>query len=445
MGSVNTQTRTLAKVNSLYKRREGMGEFYEYGNFPALDAVQKTTSFRSVRAKPGSSLTPEDWQSQLEDFADVTRNGFTEKNPRYDTGHDFFTTKTSFSTTHPNWRSKWIDRNGNAQEQYGPLVIASGRSPYTLQMPSDVSYISALANKYGSQAISRTIPTASPVSLATFLGELAVGLPIISSMDYFTKTGNKQSTLKKLGRDHIVSEFGVKPLISDARKILEAVVKSSQTLQQYHRDSGRQIRRRFNFDPIREETLTEELTNVGWGGGQSGLYGFWPNELRQVLVSTKTLKTQRIWFSGAYSYHLSTDDDLISRFVQYEKDANRILGSRITAEVLWELGPWSWLLDWKYNIGDIISNATLIGQDGLVLRYGYLMCHTRVKSTSSIPSVTFAGGAESGRVSNTVTRETKERLRATPYGFGVTAGGFNAKQWTILGALGLTMAPNKLH
>jgi len=41
--------------------------------------------------------------------------------------------------------------------------------------------------------------------------------------------------------------------------------------------------------------------------------------------------------------------------------------------------------------------------------------------------------------------EKKTRVRASPYGFGLSLDGLSDKQWSILGALGLTKAPRSLR
>jgi hypothetical protein len=45
---------------------------------------------------------------------------------------------------------------------------------------------------------------------------------------------------------------------------------------------------------------------------------------------------------------------------------------------------------------------------------------------------------------NTYMVDQKERVRATPYGFGLDLGSLNPRQWAILASLGLTRAPQRL-
>lgn len=123
---------------------------------------------------------------------------------------------------------------------------------------------------------------------------------------------------------------------------------------------------------------------------------------------------------------------------------NHLLGTRLDAETLWNLAPWSWLSDWKANIGDNIANASKLSEDGLVLRYGYLMSETISDHTLSLHGPIPDGVGSCGPISLTFSTVRKQRVRATPYGFGLDPNGFNVRQWSILGALGITKAPGKL-
>lgn len=446
MGTVSTQTRVLDRGPVIQDYVDGV--WRPYLDFSSVEFVQKTTSYRTK----SSNLTPnEEFTAEAKEFSDVRRNAFTETNPRYDNGHDFYTTKTSWKSSHPNWDFTW-HRNGlRPSRMRGPLIVATDDNRYYgLTPPGERDYISSFANEYGSKAISSTIPTKSPVSIATAFGELLEGFPAIIGLKALAN--DRKSFEARMGNEYLNYTFGWVPLINDLRGIMTSVKDSSRILKQYHRDAGRQVRRRRSFEPIEKKT-----SSVGWNNLQhpytEGVYGMWTrsdygaitNVDHERKIHTDTTIKHRIWFSGAYSYALNTDKSLLAKFDRYEQEANRLLGTRITPETLWELAPWSWLADWAANIGNIVTNATLLGSDGLVLRYGYLMCHTKETVVTSLPQgVIFGGHAATGPVFNTAVRETKQRIRATPYGFGLSASSFSAKQWAILGALGLTKSPRTL-
>lgn len=256
-------------------------------------------------------------------------------------------------------------------------------------------------------------------------------------------------TLRNMGSEYLNVEFGWKPLVNDLAKAMYAVSQAERLIAQTLRDSGKVVRRDYTFP---EEKSTEVVVHYK---GLDGAYAnvpsnhyysayLYPNRGRGDF--TETLETtRRVWFKGAYSYHfaLGSDKGLFGKVRDLEKKANRLLGLRVTPEVLWNLQPWSWLADWHANIGTNIHNAVAFANDGLVLRYGYLMCTTVQKRV-----LTVSGGHEVNgplpSVTATFETITKERVQATPFGFALDPGSFTARQWAILAALGMTKTPGRL-
>jgi hypothetical protein len=124
---------------------------------------------------------------------------------------------------------------------------------------------------------------------------------------------------------------------------------------------------------------------------------------------------------------------------RFSSEANKLLGLRLTPEVLWDLTPWTWLGDWVSNLGDVIHNVSALGQDNLVIKYGYIMQHTKYEREYRLslnkPRIDGVGVYDLKLIN-----ERKVRMKASPYGFGLTWDGFSTRQWAILGALGLSNA-----
>lgn len=171
---------------------------------------------------------------------------------------------------------------------------------------------------------------------------------------------------------------------------------------------------------------------------------------RKGAVSLILRTTKKTWFSGAFRYHLNDGTDIFSRIDHTGQVAARLLGARLDPASLWQAMPWSWLLDWFVDIGDIISNATAISLDGQLLQYGYLMRTTTkemiITTDAPVENVSTGGNTNSvGNLTANFVFQRKERIRATPFGFGLNPNSFSAQQWAVLGALGMTKAPRSLH
>jgi hypothetical protein len=292
------------------------------------------------------------------------------------------------------------------------------------QGPAVAGSLSSL-NAFGTTAVSRVLPTNPNSSLATALGELKQdGLPSLPG----SSMRDQVDRARRAGNEYLNVEFGWLPLVSDIQKFAHAVRNARRLTDQYIRDSDRKIRRRYTPQPITLESTT--WVGTGLAHGQNI---FCPNSTitRDVTV--------RYWFSGAFRYHIPVDDGVLGRLRRYESLANHLLGTRITPELIWELTPWSWAVDWFTNAGDVIHNISQLGSDGLVMQYGYAMRHMRVHEYHrGHYSFNDSLGTHVGTVAREIGSEWKQRVAAHPYGFGIDDVSLSARQLAILAALGLT-------
>jgi hypothetical protein len=235
-------------------------------------------------------------------------------------------------------------------------------------------------------------------------------------------------------------QFGLKPLLSDVRATSRGVLNFNKLYQQYAKDAGKVVHRRYRFPStvnIVDTTIASNVTaskvaNIDFFSWYvSGVTG-----RGDVIRRRET--TQNCWFSGAFTYHLpKLDDGLLG----HAERAIHLLGLDLDPEVLWNVTPWSWAVDWFTNTGDVIHNLNAWSSDGLVLVYGYVMEHTIVRDiyrwTGS--STRWKPG---GLYPETLVlvNETKVRRRATPFGFGLTMSGLSTRQKAIAAALGLSRA-----
>jgi hypothetical protein len=155
-------------------------------------------------------------------------------------------------------------------------------------------------------------------------------------------------------------------------------------------------------------------------------------------VNEDQVKTRKTWFVGCFVY-----PDLIggSDWVEdYYHKASYLYGLDLNPYTLWQLAPWTWLIDWFTNVGDIIKNVTNAAINGLVLRYGYVMETTTVTRTATGKKpIIFDAGPSINGYGYTYGGITKVRVGATPFGFGVNLSTLTPTQIAILAALGITL------
>lgn len=407
------------------------------GGYP-LSNTQTTYSYRSGRdrSKEGSPQEFIENYHNYDSYNDKLSGSDYFRGPG-DNGHSFYTAKRSTRLSHEN--VYWAGQpTGTAYTYRGPLSIVKNGEP-TFRNPVPVGN----TNYYGTLAIRNTKPTNPAANLSNLLGESIRELP--SAIADLPKWAERMGSTRGAGSHYLALEFGWKPFVKEIVTILETMLDSQKTIRQYYRDSGpdKQVRRGFTFPTITTDPVSTTMSMASGGFrdntfSSSGKY-LVSNGTRTMIDSTET----NIYFKGSYQYYVEQGKDLWSQAVGYEQLANKLLGTRITPSLLWELAPWSWLSDWNNNLGALLSNATSFQQDGLVLKYGYLMVHQRRTVRYVLRGNRYRNGIyDPGAITQTFVSETKERIRANPYGFDLNPSAYTEWQWSILIGLGLARGPN---
>jgi hypothetical protein len=296
--------------------------------------------------------------------------------------------------------------------------IGSGLPEYSV--PSKGSILG-----YGTTAIAQTTPTSPLFSAATFLGEIRNdGLPSPSGVTLWRE---RAKSFKALGSEYLNVEFGWRPFVNDLQSFAHSVKKASGHVQEFTSKTSRRIRvgHRSGGSFNHQQLKTDLFVFIG------DTSGAWERPPGTLVIESGTEQ----WFKGAYTYY-SPSTGPFENVVNFERQANHLLGTRLTPEVVWNLAPWSWALDWYGNMGDVMHNLSTIGHDGLVLEWGYVMSHSKVEYNASTPF--YDGGFAPSACTSRWVRETKLRFPASPYfGFGAI-GSLSDRQSAILAALGMS-------
>ncbi len=430
----NTGPYTLAYVQRGWDR---LGTLYP-------SSAQRVYSYRT-HAKVESDI--ENVQAQL----DASRIDAL-RSPT-DTGHPFWVEKHSVSPGTP-ITVPGIPGNYNAIGIYGNIFVDSRPGALSFKRsiggPKDISFAfedfpdATELNKLGMFALDQTAPTNPTANLSQLYGELLEELPRLSLevIRDIAKPGGGRPTAKSAGSDYLNSQFGFQPLVKDLTKLCIAVVRSKEIMKKFSDQSGKPLKRSFSGPAVDQTKLVfnsqgPELFLRGEPG--VGLSDLSSNPLIQsgsVTTSTTQNVTKTWRFEGSWQYFLAEGSTFFEKFTHYEQLANKLLGTRITPDVLWELTPWSWLVDWFSDIGTLLSINSKLQQDNLVLRYGYLTCKTVQRTYNSANFTDHTGRRHSLGTYYEASR--LERIRATPYGFGLNLDGLTAQQWAILAALGFS-------
>lgn len=316
------------------------------------------------------------------------------------------------------WGYRWPCSNAYAKSRMNWQSVFNG-----ITTPiSELQY-------WGTEGIARTLPTVPENSLVTTLGELGQHLPKVpggSRFGLLRKGGGYQAqfdrrkpTLGEASDEFLNYTFGISPTVSDARNIGATVANADEIIARYRQDANRLVRRRV---VLHEESDTTTMIH------REAEYPFGYRYIDPLANAVGDCKdtvttTRRVWFSGAYQYDLPPIEPRLEKLREF----NRLYGILPTSEDLWNLTAWSWLTDWYANTGTLLSNLSTLSRDGIRIHHAYVMMEVKkeYKYSNFGNSVSF-------------TEVSKNRIRASPFGYARRPGNLSNKERAILTALGIS-------
>lgn len=246
--------------------------------------------------------------------------------------------------------------------------------------------------------------------------------------------------LHTVGDIAIGYQFGWQPLLSDIRDFYLAHLNFKKALDQILRDEGRQVRRSATITTRHDSTIDDPVASYG---------AFYPSLVTQCYAEVPTFRDtwkyeQKVWLKGAFRYYLP-GDRTDWRWKAWMAD--RIFGLNPTPSRVYKAIPWSWLVDWFSNVGDILEQVSSKVEERLLADYAYVMCSTKATRKRTSTGVFYPGNSYDIRVPVTssveISVEHKARIPAGVFGPGVVDGSLSPTQLGILGALGLSRS-NKI-
>jgi len=301
-------------------------------------------------------------------------------------------------------------------------------------------------NADGATAVSLVAPTNPTANLGTALAEsFREGVPSLPGIQSWK---HRTERLRNVGSEYLNYQFGWAPLRDEVHSVVNAARYHRDIMQNYRHNEGRDVHRRFDFSPeisfysVELPTEKPAFTPQNSTFLASGAL----TEARGARITCKNVRKR--WFEGCFTYGGPAKADNFGRHIGFGSEADAVFGLELSPDVLWNLTPWSWAVDWFTNAGDVIHNITNFTLAGLVMRYGYMM-----EETSS----TYYTHYEDGKIKTLLSKSPKKtgfnwmgscdigqetvrksRCPANPFGFGVGWEGLSPTQLAITAALGIT-------
>ncbi len=262
---------------------------------------------------------------------------------------------------------------------------------------------------------------------------------------------NKYRSLNYVGNEFLNIQFGWQPLIAEYANMIRVFIGLDRMV---YAESNRRKRRWDGPSTSVTRTLLDQtLSNEPLSGGSGERFqvttspgNFGADMTHPVTVDTTAtvLRKEDYNFTARYS-SLVKPNARSNGFVERAEDTLRQLGLVDDPSVLWELTPWSWLIDWAANIGESIVNAhtysPLSGRHSV--DYAYFTTQLTEVMDGSVDRLIkqtnpyWANRSVVVRPKAYYSTVTRTRDRATPFGFGTQLGDISNSQFAILVALGL--------
>lgn len=355
------------------------------------------------------------------------------------TGGDFSSTKQYFLPG-LNGQKVSLGKPGGNSVTYNGWVLPAAPDTMTQFTPSPIS--DDVLKDIGARQMRYSDPKKPIVDLGQDIAEFKrEGLPSFRSLlvlrnflrrEYGTEEIKEGINLDNIAKEHLNYQFGWRPVISD----IYAAARAANTLdKKWAKLKARGERlQRIHFDLPVEHTITTETVAVG-GTVYPNLSLSLCSGQSSALSRTREVVTTRK-FSASYMYHIPEAHLAtrlgIEKILQYQKQ----YGLSIDPALIWELTPWSWLVDWFLPMGNFLKavDSSVLGTT--VWPWAYVSEHSVYTDTFERPGAVLSNGVRVAPVQ--VVYDYKRRIGANPFGFGLSWGDLSPLQLSLLTAVGIT-------
>jgi hypothetical protein len=299
-----------------------------------------------------------------------------------------------------------------------------------------------MANSY----FAATAPDRNVGSLAVTLIELLRGdIPSVLKNFREMMAGYK-SIRNALGSDYLNIVFGWTPLIQEYANVIKVGMNLERVI--YYES----FRRKRRWDGPSFNQKLDEIHHINYIGAAytntqrfsepGDVFGPSGGATIRYQVNTEISESENYHFSSRYT-GLAKASRKAESLSDQASDVFKRLGLVDDPQLLWDLLPYSWLVDWFTTMGDSIANANTYAPHAgkYSVDYAYLTTQRVQKVDSAvvrpeeispqIKSITLSVPKSFGYST------TRWRDRATPFGFGTQMASLSASQFAILTSLGL--------
>ena len=229
--------------------------------------------------------------------------------------------------------------------------------------------------------------------------------------------------IKDIADHYLALQFGWKPLLSDILGFIHELQNFERRLDYWRRNNGKPVRRSVQlYDGPISAGIIYNQPNIGITENTAILFSK-PQLTAQWRIQVRKKVYQKVWASGEFVFYID-DIRLPDKVLELKL---RDFGMNPSPARVWAAIPWTWLVDWFANVGDVLNNMSQQVSDRLVSNYWYSMMET---------SREYEWYGTDGYFTCSARHKFSAKSRRIGHPYGLSFGAsLNARQFSILTAL----------
>lgn len=199
---------------------------------------------------------------------------------------------------------------------------------------------------WATRIVAETNPQTADVNVPQNLGELKDVPKLLEQLGKYVSNAFLTGSPHKLLSDlFLMDRWALQPLLADLRKLLNLQRSLDRRLREINdMKDGKNLRKRVRLDKFKNTIYRDVPYN-------------------SVGVTLKAAETTTYdgtswgsieWYLPSWSPYRAMSDDELKTSAQLSSLG---INSLSAFQALWELVPWSWLVDWFANVGDLLKAA----------------------------------------------------------------------------------------
>jgi hypothetical protein len=267
------------------------------------------------------------------------------------------------STGYPNYTYYDVHQSINVTPWGGYLATHQLSALKDTELAACQSYLQANAIKL----FNRARPRHKSFSLLRSIAELKdLPLTLRNAWEVYSKISNVGlldviGDPRVLGQSYLSSEFGIQPLYRDVVEMISLPAKVSRRVNYLLSREGKSSTYRSKFRFEEQQSTTPTFST--------------PQSSTETLRRKEHRSHREIELRCAINQVIQFPDLEVP---QLREDLLRQLsGAELTPSDVYELVPWTWLIDWFSGLGDYIEALMNVNDDKDLVNYGFLTCECK--------------------------------------------------------------------